>query len=94
MWLNSHYAACHGALQGPDAANTSLKYEEKTWSLYWSDKTLICPIPWVLNADMDLISEEFLKNNKVLCLSSQKRFNQLQQHCCYNNYKFNRWQLD
>lgn len=28
---------------------------------------------------MDLISEEFLKNNKVLCLSSQKPFNQLQQ---------------
>lgn len=59
--IYSYDMVCHRAVQGPDAAGTSLKCKQKTWSLCWSDATLICPIPQVLNTDMDLILEEFQK---------------------------------
>lgn len=29
VWFNSYYKVNHGALQGADAAGTSLKYEDK-----------------------------------------------------------------
>lgn len=42
----------------------------------WSDATLICPIPQVLKANMDLIWEELLKkpNKKALPPLTKKHF--------------------